>query len=131
MIKSPLSPPHLLIGSLLVTLLVNIPAAAQNGPTGNWTGTYTLSFQVSACQNRTFTSSGNAAVTLLQSGASLSGRIDLTNILVFNGDCNPVQQELTRVIVGTVSGSSVAWKFPNDSNGTQFNGTIDGSSLTA
>jgi hypothetical protein len=119
------------IGSCLAALLISSSAAAQSGPTGSWTGTYTFSIQVSACQNKTFTSSGNVAVTFLQTGTSLSGRIDLTNVLLFNGSCNPAAGELTRVLVGKISGSSIMWSFPNDSNVTQFSGTIDGSSIAA
>jgi hypothetical protein len=119
------------IGSCLAALLISSSAAAQSGPTGNWTGTYTFSVQLSACQNKTYTSSGNVAVTLLQTGTSLSGRIDLTNLLLFNGNCNPTAGEVTRVVVGTISGSSIMWSFPNDSNITQFSGSIDGNSITA
>ena len=86
---------------------------------------------MSACQNKTFTTSGNAAVTLLQTGTSLSGRIDLTNFLAFNGNCTPAAVEVTRVIVGTISGSSIMWSVPNDSNITQFSGSIDSNSITA
>jgi hypothetical protein len=115
----------------LAVLLISSSAGAQSRPTGNWTGTYTFSVQLSACQNKTFTSSGNVAVTLLQTGTSLSGRIDLTNLLLFNGNCNPAAGELTNVVVGTISGSSIAWSLPNDSNMTQFSGSIDGDNVTA
>ena len=119
------------IVTCLAALLISSAAAAQSGPTGNWTGTYTYSVQVSACQNKTYTSSGNVTATLLQTGTSLSGRIDFTNVLLFNGNCNPAAGELTRVVVGSVSGSSIMWSFPNDSNVTQFTGSIAGSSITA
>ncbi len=122
---------RIVIGSCLAAVLISSSAAAQSGPTGNWTGTYTLSVPVSACQNKTYTSSGNAAGTLLQTGTSLSGRIDLTNVLLFSGNCTPTAGEVTRVVVGTISGSSVMLTFPNDSNSTQFSGSIDGNSITA
>jgi hypothetical protein len=115
----------------LAALLISSSAAAQSDPTGNWTGTYTFSVQLSACQNKTFASSGNVALSLLQTGTSLSGRIDLTNLLLFNGNCNPVAGELTREVVGTISGSSFMLSFPNDSNITQFSGSIAGNSITA
>jgi hypothetical protein len=129
--KARVRAPRIVIGGCLVALLITVSAAAQSGPTGNWSGTYTYSIQVSGCQNKTFASSGNISATLLQSGTSLSGRIDFTNLLVFSGNCNPVNQEFTSVIVGSVAGSSIDWRIPNDSTGTQFSGTIDGSSITA
>ncbi len=120
-----------LIGSCVAAVLICSPAAAQSDPTGNWTGTYTFSVQLSACQNKTFTSTGNAAATFLKTGTSLSGRIDLANFLVFSGNCNPTAGEVTRVIVGMINGSSINWTFPNDSSVTQFNGSIDGNNITA
>ena len=123
--------PRFLIGGLLAGLLISVSAAAQSGPTGNWTGTYTYSLQVSSCQNKTFTSSGNVTATIFQVGTSLSGRIDLANLLVFNGNCSPANQEVTSVIVGSVAGASLNWRFPNDTSGTQFSGTTDGTSIAA
>ncbi|HYM62812.1 MAG TPA: hypothetical protein VEZ11_18145 [Thermoanaerobaculia bacterium] len=115
---------------IIIALLAAASASAQSGLTGYWTGTYSTSIQVSNCQNKTFTSSGNVAVTFLQTGTSLLGRMDRTNVLVFNGNCTPTNQEITRAIVGLVNGTSVVWAHPNDSNGTQFNGNVDGDNLT-
>jgi hypothetical protein len=118
--------------SCLAALMISSPAAAQSDLTGNWTGTYTSSIQLSTCQNQTFTSNGNVSATLLQTGTSLSGRMDLTNVLVFSGNCTPANQEVTRVVVGTVSAPAVVdWRFPNDPNGTVFSGAIDGNAITA
>lgn len=115
------------IGALLLTASAN----AQSGLTGSWTGTYSSSIQASGCQNKTFTSSGNVTITFLQTGTSLLGRMDRTNVLVFSGNCSPTNQEITRAIVGSVDGTSVTWAHPNDSNGTQFSGTVDGDTITA
>lgn len=115
----------------MVVLLISATAIAQSGPAGNWSGTYTYSIPVSACQNKTFSSSGNASVTFFQIGASLTGRIDLTNVLIFSGNCNPTNGESTRVLAGAFNASNVTWRFPNDSNGTQFTGSISGDSLSA
>lgn len=120
-----------MIAGALAALLVAGSARAQNGPTGNWSGTYSSSIQLSGCQNKTFTSSGNVSLTFLQNGAALVGRMDLTNVLVFNGNCTPTTQEVTRVILGTVDGNNLVWRFPNDSNGTEYNGTIGGDGITA
>ncbi|MGZ7078188.1 MAG: hypothetical protein ACXVJT_02140, partial [Thermoanaerobaculia bacterium] len=120
-----------LLVCLFATLLITSSAAAQSGLTGNWNGTYTFNVQVSACQNKTFTSTGNVAVTFLQTGNAISGRIDLANFLVFNGNCTPAPLEITSTIVGAVNGSGVTWTFPNDSNVTQFTGTIDGGTINA
>jgi hypothetical protein len=123
--------PRLAISGCIAALLVSVSAFAQTSPTGNWTGTYTYSIQVSGCSNKTFTSNGNVAATLLQTGSSLSGRIDLTNLLVFSGNCNPVSQEITGAIVGSISGSTIGWRFPNDGSETQFGGTTDENSISA
>ena len=122
---------RIVVGSCLAALMISAAAAAQGDLSGNWIGTYTSSIQVSACQNKTYTSSGNVSATILQTGTSLPGRMDFTNVLVFSGNCTPTTEEVTRVIVGTVDSSSVVWSFPNDPNVTQFSGAIDGNTITA
>src|SRR5713226_1608063 len=108
-----------------------VPAGAQSSLTGNWSGTYTYSIQLSACQNKTFGSNGNVALSILQTGNLLQGRADLTDVLMFSGNCNPAKRELTIVILGTVDGSSVLWGFPNDSTHTRFTGSLSGDSIVA
>ena len=120
-----------MVGSCLAALMISGTAAAQSDLTGNWIGTYTSSIQVSACQNKIYTSTGNASATVLQTGTSLSGRMDFTNVLVFSGNCTPISQEVTTVIVGTVDSSGVVWSFPNDPNVTQFSGAVEGNTITA
>jgi hypothetical protein len=123
---------RIVIGTCLATLLVGVPVSAQSSLTGNWTGTYTFSIQLSSCQNTTYTSSGNFSATILQSGSFLSGRIDLTNVTLFNNsNCNTTKGEKTRLIFGAIDGSSVTWAVPNDPNGWQFSGTVNGDSITA
>ncbi len=117
-------------GLFIAALLIGSAAFAQGGATGNWSGMYTFSVQVSGCQNKTYTSSGNISLTLLQTGTSLSGRVDLTNFLLFSSNCNPPSVELTRAIIGTISGSTIAWAVPNDSDVTQFSGSMTGNSIT-
>jgi hypothetical protein len=112
-------------------LLFSVPASAQTSLTGTWSGTYTFSIQLSACQNKTFTSSGNVAVTFLQTGTSLVGRADLTNALVFGGTCNPGNGEVAHVLLGTVGTTGITWHYPNNPNGTQFSGTVDGNTIAA
>lgn len=116
---------------ILFTLALAAPATAQISLTGNWSGTYTYSLQLSACQNKIVSSNGTIAVTFLQAGNSLQGRADLTDVLVFSGNCNPTKAEHTTALFGTVTGSSVVWAFPNDSIGTQFIGTVAGDTITA
>lgn len=116
----------------VAALLICVPAAAQSGLTGNWSGTYSFTTgPVAGCSNKTFTTSGNVTVTFFQIDSSLAGRMDLTNLLDFNGGCNPTKVEFTSVISGSTDGTSVAWTFPNDSNGTAFNGTAAGGTITA
>lgn len=115
--------------SAAIAVLLALPAAAQNTATGNWSGSYTYSIQLTACSNKTFTSSGNISLTLLQTDLSLSGRMDLTNFLLFSGTCTPVAQEVARAIIGTVNGSNIAWTLPNDSNGSRFTATVSGNTM--
>jgi hypothetical protein len=122
---------RIVIGSCLATLMISGSAAAQSDLTGNWSGTYTSSIQLSPCQNRIFTSSGDVSATILQNGPSLAGRMDFTNVQVIGSNCAPASEELTHAIVGTVSASGVAWSFPNDTNVTQFSGAVDGNTITA
>jgi hypothetical protein len=117
--------------AFLAVLLLPRNATAQTNPTGNWSGTYTYSIQVSSCQNKTFTTSGNISATFFQIGNALSGRIDLQNLLVFNGNCSPVNQEITSVVIGSVTSTGINWRFTNDSNQTSFSGTSDGTAITA
>jgi hypothetical protein len=124
-------PFRFLVAAFFASLLIPCTASAQTNPTGNWSGTYTYSIQVSSCQNKTFTSSGNVSATFFQIGNSLSGRIDFTNLLVFNGNCSPVNQEITSVVIGSISSTGINWRFVNDSNQTNFVGTNDGKTITA
>jgi len=119
------------VAIVLALLGICAPAGAQSSLTGNWSGTYTYSIQLSACQNKTFSSNGNVALSMLQTGNLLQGRADLTDVLMFSGNCNPAKGELTMVIVGAVDGSSVLWGFPNDSTNTQFSGSLNGDSIAA
>jgi hypothetical protein len=116
---------------ICVLLAIGAPAAAQTGLTGIWSGTYTYSIQPSACGTTTFSSNGKVTLTILQTGASLSGRADLTDALIFSGNCNPAKGEITNVIFGSVDGSTVVWGFPRDPVVTQFSGTISGDSIAA
>ena len=115
---------------VVVAGLISAAASAQT-PAGQWSGTYTLSIPVSSCQNKTYTSSGNVTVTFLQSGTSLSGRIDLTNVVLPDSSCKTTTSEVTSSIMGTISGSSITWVFPNDPNATRFAGSIVGDSVVA
>ncbi len=111
--------------------VIAAPAAAQTALTGNWSGTYTYSIQLSACQNKTVSSSGNITLNFLQTGTALQGRADFTDALIFSGNCNPTKGELTNVVFGTLDGSNVAWAFPNDSTATRFTGSVAGDTITA
>ena len=111
--------------------IVAAPATAQTNLTGNWSGTYTYSLTLSACQNKIVSSNGTIAVTFLQTGNSLQGRADLTDVLIFSGNCNPTKGEETSAVFGTVTGSSVVWAFPNDSLATEFSGSASGDTITA
>src|SRR5450432_2057635 len=124
-------PMRYIIGSCLAALIFASTAAAQSNPTGSWSGTYTLTLQVSSCSNKTFTSSGNITAAFLETGTSMAGRIDLTNVVLPNSNCVATTSEVTSAVVGTVSGSSIAWSIPSSSNGTQFNGSIVGNSSVA
>jgi hypothetical protein len=110
--------------------VVAAPASAQTSLTGNWSGTYAYSIQLSACQNKTFSSNGNGTLTFLQTGSSLQGRADLTDALIFSGNCSPAKGELTSVVFGTLDGSSVVWAFPNDPIATQFTGSVSADTIT-
>jgi hypothetical protein len=105
---------------LIVALMfIAVPALAQT-----WSGTYTMSIQLSSCQNKTFTWSGNATVTLLQNGASVVGRMDFTNFTLFNNNCTTTSAELTRIVFGSTDGSNLTLAVPNDPNGWQFTGPV-------
>ena len=78
-------------------MAVAVPATAQTTLTGNWSGNYSYSIQVSACQNKTFTSNGSVTFTLLQIGHAIQGRADFSNFLIFSGNCNPAKGEVTTV----------------------------------
>lgn len=101
-----------------------LPCVAQTAVTGVWSGTYSYSVQVASCSNKTFTASGNANVTLLQTGSSVSGRMDISNFLSIGRSCTATTIEATTAIVGSVGGSTVMWTPPNDPNSSQFVGTI-------
>ena len=73
--------------------------------------------------------SGNATVTLLQTGTLLTGRMDLANVLEFNGSCTPTTGDSTSAVLGTLNGSNVEWHGTGDT--TEFTGTIDGDHLSA
>ncbi len=118
------------IGAAVAASLTAIPAAAQS-LNGNWSGTYTFSVQVPACSNKTFTAAGNVSMTLLQTGTSVSGRMDLANFLSIDSSCNATTVEFARVVVGTLTGSTLALSVPNSPNATQFPGTFDGTTITA
>ena len=122
---------RIVIVSCFAALMISASAAGQSDLTGNWSGTYTSSIQLSSCQNKIFTSSGNVFATILQTGPTLAGRMDFTNVVVIGSNCAPANEELTLTIVGTVRASGVAWSFPNDANVTQFTGTVDGNTITA
>lgn len=113
----------------VVAVFISPAAFAQSGVTGNWSGSYSYSVTVSGCSNKTFTSSGSAAVSLTQTGTSVTGRMDLANFLAFNNTCTPVASEVTTVIVGNVSGSTITLKVPNDSTEPQFSGSVSGNSI--
>ena len=111
---------------LIVALMfIAAPALAQT-----WSGTYTMSIQLSSCQNKTFTWSGNATVTLLQNGASVVGRMDFTNFTLFNNNCTTTSGEVTRVVFGSTDGSTLTLAVPNDPNGWQFTGPVSSLQLS-
>ncbi len=85
---------------------------------------------VSSCSNKTFTASGNVSTTLLQTGTSVSGRLDLANFISIDSNCNATTIESTRVVVGTISGSTLMLSVPSSSNATQYQGSINGNSIT-
>lgn len=114
----------------LLAVTISVPAFAQTGSTGNWNGAYNFSVTLSNCSNKTYSASGNAAMTLLQTGTSVAGRLDLKNFLSFNG-CTATNAEVTTAIVGTVNGSTIAWEIPNDRNAAQFNGAFDANTINA
>lgn len=120
-----------IVKKILLALVIAAPALAQSGATGNWSGTYTFSVQLSSCSNKTFTASGPVSITLLQTGTSISGRIDLTNFISISNNCTATTIESTKVIVGTLSGTAIAWSIPNDPNSAQFSGTFDGATIAA
>ena len=113
-----------MIGASIAAFLATSSATAQTGATGNWSGTYSFSVQLSGCSNKTFTANGAASMTLLQTGTSISGRMDLVDFLAFTGACTAATAEVTRTIVGTVDGSTIASSVPNNPNMPQFNGSI-------
>ncbi|PYQ47314.1 MAG: hypothetical protein DMF59_19185 [Acidobacteria bacterium] len=118
--------------AVLSTLIgVAVPATAQTTLTGNWSGNYSYSIQVGACQNKTFTSNGSVTFTLLQVGHAIQGRADFSDFLIFSGNCSPAKGEVTSVIVGTFDGANLALAFPNDSSITQFSGHASGDSISA
>ncbi|HEX9160574.1 MAG TPA: hypothetical protein VF980_02620 [Thermoanaerobaculia bacterium] len=119
------------LGTLFALFFFAIPAFAQTGATGNWSGTYDFSVQLSSCPGKTFSASGGAAMTLLETGTSISGRLDLVNFLNFTSTCTAGTAELATAIVGAVSGSTITFSTPNDPNGTVISGTINGNTITA
>ncbi len=119
----------LTIALAVAASLIAIPAAAQS-VTGNWSGTYSFSVAVSSCSNKTFTASGNVSATLLQTGTSVSGRLDLANFISIDSNCNATTIESTRAVAGTISGSTLLLSVPNSANATQYQGTINGNSIT-
>ena len=116
---------------LLFALALAAPATAQTNLTGSWSGNYAYSVQLTACQNKTFTSSGNVTINFLQTGVALQGRADFADALIFSGNCNPVKGEETDIVYGTLDGSHIVWALTNDATNTQFNGTVTGDSITA
>ncbi len=104
---------------------------AETTLTGNWSGNYTYSVQLSACQNKTFTSSGSVTLTLLQSGRSIQGRADFSDFLIFSGNCNPTKGDAISVMVGTFDGANVVLAFPNDSTVTRLSGPAGSDTMSA
>ena len=111
-------------------MFVAAPALAQSGLTGNWSGTYSVSIQLAACSNKTFSWNGNASVTLLQAGSAVTGRVDLTNFTFFSSTCTTSSSELTKEIAGTTDGSTLTAAVPNDPNGWQLTGPVGGGTIT-
>jgi hypothetical protein len=114
---------------LFAVMFVAFHAPAQSALNGKWTGTYSLNFQVSGC-SATFTMNGNATLMLLQTGTSFTGRMDLTNVMLFGSTCTPTLVERAMPIVGAVDGSDVTWHMSTDPNGAQFDGTLNGNVLS-
>jgi hypothetical protein len=114
----------------LFTLSMLFVAISAAGQTGNWSGTYTYSVTLGNCSNKTFSASGNASMTLLQTGTSIAGRLDLANFLVFTNTCTATTGEVTTALVGRVSGSVIEWIIPTDPNGQDFIGSIDANSIS-
>jgi len=115
--------------SLVLVILAAAPAFAQSGVTGNWTGQYNFSVQISSCSNKTFTAGGAVSATFLQSGTSVSGRIDLKNFLALTS-CNSTFAEATDVAVGSITGNTIELAGPNSPASTRFTGTTDGSTIS-
>jgi hypothetical protein len=113
----------------IALFLIAGTSSAQSGLTGNWSGTYTASIQIAACQNKTFTWSGNASVALLHGSAALTGRIDLTNFTRFSSNCSTSSGEITTVVIGTSDGSTLNLIVPNDPNSWQFTGSADANGI--
>lgn len=109
---------------------VALPASAQS-VTGVWSGTYTYSVQISNCSNKTFTGGGNVSLTLLQTGASVSGRIDLANDVAIDANCNASTVEVTRSIVGSAGAGSMTFTAPASPASPQFQAIVSGNSITA
>ncbi len=117
--------------ALVLAVFIAVPAVAQTGVTGTWSGTYSFSVQVASCSNKTFNASGNASLTLLQTGSSVSGRLDLANFVAIDNSCNASTIEATTAIVGTVSGGAIEWSAPNDPSGADWTGTVTGDSISS
>src|SRR5579872_1957003 len=98
--------------------------------TGNWTGTYSLSIQVSGCQNKTFSWSGNVSASFAQNATAVTGRLDLTNFTFISNSCTTSTGEAAREVVGTTNGTSLSLSVPNDSNGWQLLGNDGDTAIT-
>lgn len=105
-------------------------AAHAQSLTGNWSGTYSYSIQVAACQNKTFTSTGNATATLLQTGTAIFGRIDFSDVMILGTTCTPMLAHVTSAIIGRVDGTAISLTFPNDSASTAIVGTASANAIT-
>jgi len=115
---------------ILLAMFIAAPALAQSGLTGTWTGTYSMSIQISGCQNKTFSWTGNATFVLLQAGSGVTGRIDLTNFTFINNNCTTNSAELTRLVFGTVNNSLLTLGVPNDPSVWLISGTPSGNNMT-
>jgi hypothetical protein len=114
----------------MLAAVVAMPAGAQTGVTGTWTGIYNYSITPSGC-NKTITSTGNVTVTFLQVDSTLSGTTILSDLQIFTAACTTTKQDFGTSLTGSITGTNVSWGLLNDADVTQFTGTRSGEVINA